>query len=322
MFKSNSITLAVMATTIVACAGCETIYYSVTEADRPDKSQSASLVDPNAAPTAVPSCDGRPGCVSVLSYNLKHRDVPLQLEAVARSITSDCHQPDFILLQEVVFGRPRKVGHENVGAALAELIDYNAEGAAREDGTEGIAILSRHPFDHYEHKHLDARDGWLSGGFPRVSVMGEFVLPGVGRVRVVNVHLAHAPSSHDTRSEQLRETLDWMAARQRDVPADVIILGGDFNIEPSWEELAIMQDRTACGDLEFVDFNSRTHTSGSLGEAYRRVDYIFIAAPQKKTETIGEAVLWRNGIPTLDGSSRFFPSDHLPLIHVFLIKTN
>jgi endonuclease/exonuclease/phosphatase family metal-dependent hydrolase len=275
---------------------------------------------PASASDAIPACDQDAGCLSILTFNTKHRDVPLQTQAIANALKADfTRMPDFVLLQEVVFGRAKKKGHDNTAAALAELVGYECRGTAREHGMEGVAILSIHPFDHYEFKHLDSRDGFLSAGFPRVSVMGEFAIPGIGLVRVVNVHLAHQRSSNDVRRAQLIETLQWMADRQRDVPADVIVLGGDFNIEPGWEEMTVIEDASVTGGLTFMDFNTTAFTSGAVGDLYRRVDYVFMASPNRRAESVGEGILWRGGIATVDGSSTFWPSDHVPLLQVFAI---
>jgi endonuclease/exonuclease/phosphatase family metal-dependent hydrolase len=306
-------------------AGCEPVYNGVVGGDRPSHS-SANLSSGGAStasidPVAIPTCACDHCCLSVLSYNTKHRDVPIQMDAVARKLKADFSQPvDFILLQEVVFGRPKSSGRDNTAAALADLIGFQSMGTARDGGEEGVAILSRYPFEHYEYRHLKARDALLAGGFPRVSVMGEFRVPDLGLVRVVNVHLAYRVSQHDVRRAQLKETLEWMAQRQNLVPADVIVLGGDFNCEPGWDELALVSDANACGGLLFLNANSQTPTSGDVGDYYRRVDYIFVAAVNRRVESTGEVALWRSGIPTSDGSTRFFPSDHQPLLHVFAIK--
>jgi endonuclease/exonuclease/phosphatase family metal-dependent hydrolase len=312
-------------TSLLAIGGCETIYYSVTDANRPGMAASPSLTQPQArgpasGTDAIPVCGQDAGCLSVLTFNTKHRDVPLQTRAIANALKADLlRRPDFVLLQEVVFGRAKKKGHENTAAALAELVGYECRGTAREHGMEGVAILSIHPFDHYEFKHLDSRDGFLSAGFPRVSVMGEFAIPGIGLVRVVNVHLAHQRSSNDVRRAQLIETLQWMADRQRDVPADVIVLGGDFNIEPGWSEIAVLMDASLTGGMEFMDFNTTAFTSGAIADLYRRVDYVFIASPNRSVESVGEGILWRDGIATADGSTTFWPSDHVPLLQVFAV---
>lgn len=299
--------------------GCETIYHATTKSDRP-KPEAKAVAVGSLAPVVPPSCGQDGTCLSVLSYNLKHRDVPLQLAAVSNAFKATFNQkPDFVLLQEVVFDRPERRGKDNTAAELAEQIGYECRGEARDGGVEGVAILSRHPFEYFDHLHLKARDALLSGGFPRVSVMGEFVLPGMGRVRVVNVHLTQRPSVHDIRREQLQETLHWMATRQTVMPADVIILGGDFNIEPGWDELALIADTSATSGLQFLDYNTKQASSGDIGNPYQRVDYLFIASPTKSVDDVGEAILWSDGVPTIDGSGTVHPSDHLPLLHVFNI---
>ncbi|MHC4093190.1 MAG: endonuclease/exonuclease/phosphatase family protein, partial [Planctomycetota bacterium] len=258
----------------------------------------------------IPSCADGDRCLGVLTFNMRHRDVPLQLHALAQGLRADLGQlPDFILCQEVVFDRPRAREHEDTAADLASLLDYEVRGTPRRSGLEGLAILSRHPFDHYAYLHLEARDGFFSGGFPRVSIMGEFQVASIGRVRVVNVHLAYRRSRNETRREQLRETLAWMADRQHEVAADVIVLGGDFNIEPQWDEFDVLEG--------WQDYNSDTPTLGRPGKPHRRVDYFFVAAPDRVVDSVGEGILWPDGLPTVDGAARFWVSDHLLLLHVF-----
>jgi hypothetical protein len=71
--------------------------------------------------------------------------------------------------------------------------------------------------------------------------------------------------------------------------------------------------------MEFMDFNTTAFTSGAIADLYRRVDYVFIASPNRSVESVGEGILWRDGIATVDGSSTFWPSDHVPLLQVFAI---
>jgi endonuclease/exonuclease/phosphatase family metal-dependent hydrolase len=303
----------------IGLAGCETIYRGVTGAGQ---GKSASGTASAAAPAVIPACgNASGGCFSVLTFNMKHRDVPLQLDAAARYLKTQFQDlPDFILCQEVVFDRPKSRGAPDTASALAEHLGYQSRGDARDGGHEGLAILSRHPFEYYDHLHLQSRDGLLSGGFPRVSVMAEFTIPD-GKVRVVNVHLTQRQSQHDIRAAQLQETLRWMDARQREVPADIIVLGGDFNIEPQWNRLPQLIESSAAegDDVKFLDFNSTESTSGNVGDPRQRVDYIFIAGVDRKVSSLGEAILWREGVPTVDGAARFWPSDHLPLLHVFTV---
>ena len=69
---------------------------------------------------------------------------------------------------------------------------------------EGLGILSRYPFDHYDGLVFDARTNKMMLGNKRIAVMGEFVVPDIGRVRVVNTHLAHWGWEGHIREQQMR----------------------------------------------------------------------------------------------------------------------
>ena len=315
----------VLTLAVLAAAGCETIVRGVSGPGRGsapaanDGVSAAAYADGGAK---IAACEGVAGCLSVMTFNTKHRDVPVQSEATHRQLKSDLPRlPDFLLLQEVVYDRPSSKGADNTAAAMAAALGCQCYGEARDGGSEGVAILSPHAFTFTDHLHLTARDGLLSAGFPRVSVMVESNVPGVGLVRAVNVHLTQRPSQNAIRIEQLKETLDWMNARQNAMPADVIILGGDFNSHPEWSDRALVMDAAACGGIAFQDFNTPTPTSGKVGDPYERVDYVYIAAPKSgvSVSNVGERILWRGGIPTIDHSTMFWPSDHLPLLHVYSV---
>ncbi|MCH8343271.1 MAG: endonuclease/exonuclease/phosphatase family protein [Planctomycetes bacterium] len=261
------------------------------------------------------------GYLSVLSFNMQHRDKPAQLAIMAEHLESDLAQvPDFILCQEVLFGRSKRKGPDNTAAVLADSLGYYCRGTKRTSDREGVAIISRYPFDYYAHKHLSARTASFLLGFRRVSVMGEFFLPAIGRVRVVNVHFAHWPVEHHIRHRQLQETLDWIAARERDVPADITILGGDFNIKPHWDEMSLITGPNASQELYFDDFNTSAPTRGPHGRPNARIDYIFVAAaPHRDVRMLAEELLWLDGIRTGPRRSRLWLSDHVPLLHEYAI---
>ena len=259
--------------------------------------------------------------LSVLSFNMQHRDKPAQLAVMAERLRSDlADMPDFILCQEVLFQRSRHKGHDNTATVLAEELGYYCHGTKRRSDREGVAIISRHPFVHYSQRDLKARTSGLLLGFRRVSIMGEFLVPGMGRVRVVNVHLAHWPFEHHIRYQQLKETLQWIADRDREVPADVIVLGGDFNIQPGWSEMGLLTDSPGPGELRYLDLNSSDPTRGRPGAPRVRVDYIFVAAPDRDLRMLGERLLYKDGLLTGDGGNRrFWLSDHVPLLHEYAI---
>ncbi|MGE5609414.1 MAG: endonuclease/exonuclease/phosphatase family protein [Bacillota bacterium] len=255
--------------------------------------------------------------LSVMSFNMWHKDRPDQLKTMANQLRTDLKQlPDFILCQEVVFGRGR--AEDNTAAVLGNQFGYYSRGTKRTSDREGIAIISRYPFAYYSEKHLKAQTSRLLFGFNRVSVMGEFLVPGIGRVRVVDVHLTNWGFEHHIRRKQLQETLAWISERETQVPAAVTILGGDFNAKSHWDEMKQIPQADATGRIRFLNFNSDVPSMGSLGSPNKRIDHIFVSAATSTVQLLQEKLFWKEGLR--DGSSRFYVSDHLCLLHVYSFK--
>ncbi len=267
--------------------------------------------------------DSRNDRLSVLSFNMQHRDRPRALAVLADRLRSDVTEtPDFILLQEVMFNRSSRKGEDNTAAVLANELDYFSRGTKRTSDREGLAIISRYPFLYYAERHLKHQTSRALLGFNRVSVMGEFRVPEIGRVRVVNVHFTNWGFEERIRRGQLAETLHWIADRQAEVPADLIILGGDFNIEPTWSELELVYDTVETRGITYRCYNDpQTDTFGPTGKPRKRVDYIFIAEPVKPTGMVHlqERTLWSGGIVLNGSNERLHLSDHLPVLHEYRV---
>lgn len=252
--------------------------------------------------------------LSVMTYNMWHKDRPSELKAVAQRLKSEnARLPDFIVCQEVVFNRRGE--EKDTAAVLAKEFGYHSQGTKRRGDREGIAIISKYPFVHYDALHLKAQTSKLLLGFNRVSVMGEFMVPGVGRVRVVDVHLTNWGFEHRIREKQLKETLQWIAQREAAVPAAVTFLGGDFNAKRHWKEMKLMDQ--SWGGLKFADHNSTTPSMGLPGEPDKRIDHIFVAT-KLGMGLVREKLFWKEGVTS--GSSRFYPSDHLLVMHEYTVS--
>jgi endonuclease/exonuclease/phosphatase family metal-dependent hydrolase len=250
--------------------------------------------------------------LSVMTVNLWRKDRPAELKIMAEHLRSDLPEvPDFILCQEVMFRRGGP--HRNTAEVLAHELGYHARGTKRTSDREGVAIVSRYPFIHYAERHLKHQTSRLLIGFRRVSVMGEFMVPGVGRVRVVNVHFTNWGFESRIRGRQLAETLEWIEQRQQEAPAALTFLGGDFNARIDQREMD--QLRSKRRSMVFQDFNSLEPSKGSPGNPDKRIDFIFVSAPQHPLKLIDEQLMWKNGLPR--GRSRFHLSDHLPVVHLY-----
>lgn len=263
---------------------------------------------------AAPLPKGPVDSLSVMSINLWHRDEPAQLLAMARRLRTDTVKvPDFIACQEVVFNRDSDL--EDTAQVLASYMGYYSRGTKRTSDREGIAIVSRYPFAYYAEKRLEAQTSRLLAGFNRISIMGEFMVPGLGRVRVANVHLTNWGFEHHIRRKQLDETLDWIARREQAVPAAVTFLGGDFNAERHEDEMDPLATSRVGGRIRFCDFNSDEPSKGSPGNPKRRIDYVFVSAARHPVRLVQEKLLWKDGIRV--GNKIVHPSDHLGVVHVY-----
>jgi endonuclease/exonuclease/phosphatase family metal-dependent hydrolase len=263
---------------------------------------------------------GRSDRLSIMTFNMQHRNNPDELEVVADHLQSDLDEtPDFILCQEVLFERSHNPEEANTAALLANDLDCYWHGTKRTSDREGVAIISRYPFTYYAERHLKSQTSRLLLGFRRVSVMGEFQVPGTGLVRVTNIHLTNWGFEEHVRRKQLEETLEWMADREREVHADVNILGGDFNIKSGSDELKIVTEGKYAQLFNFQNCNTGLPTRGGKGHPSYRVDYIFISSPNKQLQLTqqGEQRLFLQGLTSPTHKSRFWPSDHVPVVQEF-----
>jgi endonuclease/exonuclease/phosphatase family metal-dependent hydrolase len=250
-----------------------------------------------------------------MTMNFWHQDRPREMRVVSQHLRSDlARAPDFVLCQEIVFGRDDPL--PNTAAVLAADLGYHWRGTKRTTDSEGVAILSRFPFDYYSERHLQSQTSRLLIGFRRVSVMGEFLVPSVGRVRVVNVHLTNWRFEHRIRNKQLRETLQWIAQRDAQVPATLTFLGGDFNAEITWPEMGQLLSSPP-GAPGFQNFNSLSPTRGTPGSPDTRIDFVFVASRALAVRFVREQLLWPQGL--FDGADHFYPSDHLAVVHDYRI---
>jgi endonuclease/exonuclease/phosphatase family metal-dependent hydrolase len=263
--------------------------------------------------------------LSVMTFNMWHKDKPHELQAMAERLHSDLAElPDFIMLQEVMFNRsrPKDDPRDSTAAVLADQLGYYCHGTKRTSDREGVAIISRYPFDYYGERHLEAQTSPLLLGFRRVSVLGEFLVPGAGRVRVVNVHFTNWGFEARVRAKQLEETLQWMAEREQEVHADITFLGGDFNFRPTWDEMQLVTDAQFDPMLHLQSFNDdNLPTKGSPGNPRHRIDYIFVSVPNadRQLALIQERSLWAKGMEPLDGGRTIRLSDHVPLLHEYRV---
>jgi endonuclease/exonuclease/phosphatase family metal-dependent hydrolase len=316
---------ALTAVTLILTLGCQKpSTHRTALSDSPDALRPASAKGSAAVSLSARGDSGSLETIgltdrlSVMSFNMEHRDRPKELAVMAKHLRSDMAEtPDFLLLQEVVFARSRIAGEENTAAVLANELGYYSRGTQRTSDREGIAIVSRYPFLYYASRELSHQTSGLLLGFKRVSIMGEFNVPQIGRVRVVDVHLTNWDFDAHVRREQLEETLIWAGQRQKDAPCDLIVFGGDFNITADCDDLDMMYNTALSGGIDYRSYNNpRTNTRGG-----KRVDHIFVATPANRSNLsyINEQTMWRDGLTFSSTGSQFQLSDHLPVLQEFRV---
>jgi endonuclease/exonuclease/phosphatase family metal-dependent hydrolase len=263
-----------------------------------------------------PASAANPSTLNVMTINMEHRDRPRELRVAAEYMRNNLQQlPDFILCQEVKFERDDELA-PNTAAVLGRELGYDCKGTRRKSDNEGVAIISRFPFLFYDELHLRAQTSPLLLGFNRVSVMGEFFVPRIGRVRVVNIHFTNWGFEHHIRDKQLAETLKWLDQRQEKVPAAITFFGGDFNAKRDWHEMKQVS-HDASTSMVFEDYNGSDPTQGSPGSPHKRIDFIFVSAANRLLFG-GEQILFKDRL--IDGDSSFHLSDHCAVLHQYTMK--
>lgn len=135
-------------------------------------------------------------------------------------------QPDLIALQEVNIPA-------NNALWLAGKLDlphiHLTQKTGEEQGKEGIAILSRHPFEQQADLDLETQN--------RVA---QYVQVRIANRPLVfaNAHFFWDPGESDARQRQVARLVDWLKTIPGDPP---VIVCGDFNSTPGTGTIQLMQ---------------------------------------------------------------------------------
>lgn len=243
--------------------------------------------------------------ITILTYNILRTNNQQEMSVKMAGDLASVYgiAPDFILFQEVM-GRkdeksPEKIFADRMGNYHSRFVSKSGKTSG-----EGSSIISRYPFVYSDFKVFKSRAIVDS---KRVILMGEFDVPGIGCVRVANVHLAWAPFNFIHRIEQIKEALSWLQERNNTKPADVTILGGDFNAAPGAKEISLVTVENNAGSLIFLDFNDPSMKTTKHG----RIDYVFVAASGNRlVDFMCERFLWKEN-PI---------SDHISVLHKYRLS--
>ena len=225
-------------------------------------------------------------------------------------------QADLIALQEVNISANN---HLWLAGRLGLPHVYLSPKTGEEGNREGVAILSRHPFE--EKACLDLRTQNRVAQYVKIHLDGQSLL-------FANGHFFWQPGESKQRLNQIKLLLEWLDSRPEKLP---IIVCGDFNSTPDTQPIQRMHERFVSAYAQFngkePDFTAPTSLPRSKLSLLRTLlryiskirlselsfkwrgtlDYIFI------NERLGvqdcQVVLDR---PDSD-RSRIYPSDHFGL---------
>lgn len=225
----------------------------------------------------------------VLSYNINFGQVAT-IEQLAGFIKGE--QIDLAALQELDYKTYRSSAKHQNGidmltslAYYTELMPVFGKSIDFSGGLYGIGILSRYSFLQTEKFMLPFPEGAKE---QRILLMSKVLLLSNDTIVFACVHLDHSISS--VRQAQVKEVLGILEEACKKYP---VILAGDFNAEPSSDEIRLMNGWLR-GDNENYTF--------STDQPHIKIDYVFLYPKER----------WKiNSHSVLDNVKL---SDHLPVL--------
>lgn len=226
--------------------------------------------------------------VNVLTWNVWHRFGPWERRHDVIVHTIRQCRPDIATLQEVPSSTGGGTLADNLAAELGMHTCYSSYATAL--GVEtGFSILSRWPIVDTDSAPLpvppSAEQGWGRSIFMARVAGPRGVIP------VFTTHLSFLPDGSAVRSAQLTAAAEFM--RLHTTPDFPPILTGDFNADPSCDEIRMITGRTqmppgmqvmvdaweAAGDGPGATWsNDNPWAQGAL-ELTRRIDYVLVGKP-------------------------------------------
>ncbi|MBP5427685.1 MAG: endonuclease/exonuclease/phosphatase family protein [Clostridia bacterium] len=218
--------------------------------------------------------------------------------------------PDLICFQEVIdpirdFFKRHLDGYDLYGHGR------NADRAG-----EGVTIaVKRGLFD-----LVDFESFWLSptphvpasrypkqSQCPRICLVAVLRAPDAKLLRVVGVHLDHV--SDEARILGIKQIVEYLAAKQTELPCDATVVLGDFNATPASETMKWVDRNDVFPLVEVTRESGPTfHWWGRLvpgsKDEPRKIDFIYL--DPKSAETARDLTVWR------DENCGIYLSDHYP----------
>ena len=258
-----------------------------------------------------------PTTVKILNWNLWWRFGPWEQRQPAILKTLQKLDADVITLQEIWAD-----DQTNQAKILASELGYHhvfTKAMTMNGVGFGNAILSRWPIANTKSKELPGHE---ESHEPRCVSMAEIDGPR-GPLMVFNTHLNFRYEHSHIRQQQVAAIAAFV--KQHAIKSYPPVLCGDFNAVPDSDEIRMLKGLTSCpvpelffhdawevagdGSIGHTWDNQNTHAA-ELFEPNRRIDYIFAAAPVRRTAGHIKGCRIVADQP-VDG---VFPSDHFAVL--------
>lgn len=226
--------------------------------------------------------------MNVLTWNVWHRFGPWERRHSAIVHTIRQCNPDIVTLQEVPSSADGGTLADKLAAELGMHVHYSPYATAL--GFEmGLAILSRWPIVDAASAPLPVPPSAEQEWGRSISVAR--IAGPRGVIPVFTTHLSFLPEGSAVRATQLTAAAEFM--RGHTSPDFPLILTGDFNADPSCDEIRMITGRTAMPPGMQVMVDVWEAAGNGLGatwsnenpwarlalELSRRIDYILVGKP-------------------------------------------
>jgi len=292
--------------------------------------------------------------IKVLAYNvwgmprqLGGQQKSLRMPKLAKMLREGCQRKDYdiVLLSELWMKHDHEIIKQEMtegGLYMTEWGQFNC--FASPGGSSGLAIVSRMPLSEIDplffktHGHLIATDGeWAARkGACRVRLN----LHGL-KIDAIVTHLigdtfdsGGEDVNEKKRQKQAKELMDFANSRSPSTKADLVILGGDLNLQPSHASYQIiMSQEHGFKDTNILkeDQHEQIVTFGHPENTYTgkkadpmTLDYIFVKSTSEKAEIIAmEQAVKETEFQFKDMEMETKSmSDHSPVLAKITIRVN
>lgn len=140
-----------------------------------------------------------------------------------------------VMLNVAVLMVQESIGHKpkSTAAQLAAEMGWENSTIERTSDNEGLGFIYPKNTKVVSIKFLKIKTKHSKKDYERMALSMQIKHESLRKIRFINTHLAHEPHMGKTRIKQMKEILDWVESLEKKNPSAIIILGGDFNSDPT-----------------------------------------------------------------------------------------